>query len=69
MQVEADKVGKAIVFLHGLMHDGQPLAPNSPPKWLHRVMVNYRRDPDTAPKLTADEQTARDLLKQAKKAE
>lgn len=69
MKVEADKAGKAIVFLHGLMHDGEPLEPDSPPKWLYRVMVNYRRDPDTAPKLTADEQMARDLIKQAEEAE
>ena len=69
LKVQADKAGKAVVFLHGLMHDGEPLTPDSPPKWLYRVMINYRRDPETAPKLNEDEILARDLLKQAEEAE
>ena len=31
-RVESDKAGKAAVFFHGLMHDGEPLAEDSPPK-------------------------------------
>ena len=29
-RVEADKHGKAVVFFHDLMHDGEPLKENSP---------------------------------------
>ena len=40
-RVEADKAGKAVVFLHDLMHDGEPLKAGSPPKWLFRSEVMF----------------------------
>jgi hypothetical protein len=68
-RVEADKAGKAVVFFHDLLHDGEPLKEGSPPKWLFRTEVMYERDPETAPKLTCDQLDARELLKQAEEAE
>ena len=68
-KVEADKAGKAVVFFHDLMHDGEPLKEGSPPKWLFRTEVMYERDPETAPKLTPDQREARDALQQAEAAE
>lgn len=67
--VEADKAGKAVVFLHNLMHDGEPLKEGSPPKWLFRSEVMFERDPDTAPKLSSQEVEARRYLKMAEDAE
>jgi len=68
-RVEADKAGKAVVFLHDLMHDGEPLKDGSPPKWLFRTEVMYRRDPETAPKLSKQQVEAREFLEKAEKAE
>ena len=68
-RVEADKAGKAVVFLHDLMHDGEPLKAGSPPKWLFRSEVMFERDPDTAPKMSEQEIEARKYLKMAEDAE
>ncbi len=68
-RVEADKAGKAVVFFHDLMHDGEPLKEGSAPKWLFRTEIMFERDPDTAPKLTSDEKEARELFKKAVEAE
>jgi len=68
-RVEADKQGKAVVFFHDLMHDGEPLKPGSAPKWLFRTEIIFERDPETAPKLTDDEREARGLFKEAVRAE
>ena len=68
-QVDADKAGKAVVFFHDLMHDGEPLKDGSPPKWLFRTEVLFERDPQTAPQLTDDEKEARRFLKKAEECE
>ena len=68
-RIESDKAGKAVVFLHGLMHDGESLAPDSPPKWVFRSLVYYTRDPSSAPQLTPEQQEARACLKQAEQYE
>jgi hypothetical protein len=68
-RVEADKHGKAVVFFHDLMHDGEPLKENSPPKWLFRTEIMFERDPETAPQLTSQEREARDFVKRAELAE
>lgn len=68
-RVEAEKAGTASVFFHELMHDGEPLKPGSPPKWLFRTEIMYERDPDSAPKMTPAEAEARKLLALAEKAE
>lgn len=68
-RIEADKAGKAVVFLHNLMHDGEPLKKGSPPKWLFRTEVMYARDPTTAPKMSEQEVEARKFLKKAEEAE
>lgn len=68
-RVEADKAGKAVVFLHDLMHDGEPLNDESPPKWLFRTEILYERDPTTSPQLTPQQVEARDYLKRAEAAE
>ena len=68
-RVEADRAGKAVVFLHGYMHDGEPLLNDSPPKWLFRTEVMYRRDPESIPVLTEAEQEARQLVQKAEAAE
>lgn len=68
-RVEADKAGKAVIFFHGLMHDGEPLLEGSPAKWLFRTEVMYQRDPGSTPKLTAQQKEARILVKAAEIAE
>lgn len=68
-KVESDKKGKAVVFFHDLMHDGEPLKEGSAPKWLFRTEILFRRDPDTAPQLTENQIQAREFLKQAEAAE
>jgi len=68
-RVEADQAGKAVVFFHDLMHDGEPLKDGSPPKWLFRTEIMYERDPDSAPKLSLVQIEARNLLKEAEEAE
>jgi len=67
--VEADKAGKAVVFFHDLMHDGEPLKEGSPPKWLFRTEIIFERDPETAPKLTDEQREAREFLRRAELAE
>ncbi len=68
-RIEADSAGKAVVFLHDLMHDGEPLKEGSPAKWLGRTEVMYTRDPSTAPQKTPDQLEAKRLLKEAEKFE
>lgn len=68
-KVEADKAGKTSVFFHDLMHDGEPLINGSPPKWLFRTEIMYKRDPDTAPKLSDDQIQARKCIEEAEAAE
>jgi hypothetical protein len=68
-RVESDKAGKAVVFLHGLMHDGEPLAKGSPSKWVFRSLIYYKRDPKTAPKLSEKQKEARKVLGEAEEAE
>jgi len=68
-RVEADKAGKAVVFFHDLMHDGEPLKEESPPKWLFRTEILFERDPETAPKPTSEQKNAREFLQKAEKAE
>lgn len=68
-RVEADKAGKAVVFFHDLMHDGEPLKEGSPPKWLFRTEIMYERDPDSAPSKTKEEIDAQEFLKKAEQAE
>jgi len=50
--------GAAVVFFHGLMHDGEPLAVGAPPKWLFRTEVMYQRD---ASSISAEDAEARRL--------
>lgn len=52
------EAGAAVVFFHGLMHDGEPLAVGAPPKWLFRTEVMYRRD---ASSIAAEDVEARRL--------
>jgi len=68
-RVEADKAGKAVLFFHDLMHDGEPLKQGSPPKWMFRTEILYQRDPDTAPKMNPQQVEARHFLRQAEAAE
>jgi len=67
--VEADKAGKAVLFFHDLMHDGEQLKEGSPPKWLFRTEVIFERDPETAPKKSQKQIEARKFLLEAEKAE
>merc|ERR1712013_731865 len=64
-RVESNRAGKAVVFFHDLMHDGEPLKVGSPSKWLFRTEVMYRRDPATAPRLSEDQRTARKYVQEA----
>lgn len=68
-RIEADCAGKAIVFRHGLMHDGELLKQGSPPKWLFRTEIMFERDEASAPQLSADQREARLLVQQAETAE
>lgn len=68
-RVEADKAGKAVLFLHDMMHDGEPLKEGSAFKWIFRTEIIYERDPDTAAVLTEQQIEARILQGQAEKAE
>lgn len=68
-RIESDSAGRAVVFFHGLMHDGEPLAEGSPPKWIFRALVYYKRDPQSAPQMTLEEKEARRLFKEAVAAE
>lgn len=51
-RIKADKAGKAVVFRHGLMHDGEPLTAGSSDKWLFRTEIMFERDPTTAPQIS-----------------
>mmetsp|Transcript_9484 Transcript_9484/g.13947 ORF Transcript_9484/g.13947 Transcript_9484/m.13947 type:complete len:274 (-) Transcript_9484:232-1053(-) len=68
-RIEADKAGKAVVFFHDLLHDGEPLKQGSPPKWVFRTEIMYERDVETAPKLSSDQLQARQYLQKAEAAE
>lgn len=68
-RVEADHAGKAVIFFHNLLHDGEPLNEGSSPKWVYRSLIYYKRDPESAPKLTTTEVHARKLIKEAEEAE
>jgi hypothetical protein len=61
--------GMAVCFFHALLHDGEPLKENAPPKWLFRTEVMYARDSGTETQYTDAEVLARQLLKQAEDAE
>ena len=67
--VEADKAGKANMFFHDLLHDGEPLKEGSPPKWLFITQVMFKRDVDSAPNMTQVQIDARLYLEQAEEAE
>jgi tetratricopeptide (TPR) repeat protein len=58
-KVEPDQARKAVVFFHGLMHDG------SPPNLIFRASVYYKRDPETAPILSEEYKEARRVLNEA----
>jgi len=68
-RVEADSAGKASMFFHDLLHDGEPLKEGSPPKWLFLTKVMFERDPTSAPTMTQDQRDARLFLEQAEHAE
>ena len=52
-RIEADRSGKAVVFLQDIMNDSEPLKDKSPPKWLFKTEVIYEWDPESAPKLSS----------------
>ena len=68
-RVEADRAGKAVVFFHDLMHDGEPVEEGFPPKWIFRTEVLFERDPATAPRRTDREREARLHLRRAEDTE
>jgi len=68
-RVEAERSGTASVFLHDLMHDGEPLREGSPPKWLFRADVMYARDPASIPVMSQDQEEARRYLARAEELE
>ena len=68
-RVEAEIAGSASVFFHDLVHDGKSLKVGSPPKWLFRTEIMYRRDPDSSPKLSEEQQDARKYAIEAELAE
>jgi len=37
------EAGAAVIFFHGLMHDGEPLAAGAPAKWIFRFDILFRR--------------------------
>lgn len=61
--------GTAAVFYHGLMHDSEPLATGSPPKWIFRTEVMYERDYESAPMLAPETETARRIERSAERVE
>jgi len=72
-KVEDDCAGKAVVFFHDFMHDGEPLNPQRPEaqKWLYRSEVMYERDLTSplTPQMTAEQWEAREYLHSAVKME
>mmetsp|Transcript_17506 Transcript_17506/g.26780 ORF Transcript_17506/g.26780 Transcript_17506/m.26780 type:complete len:272 (+) Transcript_17506:50-865(+) len=69
VKVSADRAGKAVLFHHGLLHEGGVILGEKNPKWLLLTQVLYRRDESTAPLLSQDQKLARELLEQAEQAE
>jgi hypothetical protein len=80
VRVTSDEGGKAVLFMHDLMHEGGTLEvrnedgeveseKEAKPKWLLISQVLYQRDPSTAPRLTSKQKEARILLKEAEEAE
>ena len=80
LRVASDEAGKACFFWHELMHEGEALEvvnedggvdeeAEATPKWLLITQVMYKRDPSTAPQLTAEQMEAREVLKKAEEAE
>lgn len=67
--MEADTAGKAVVFCHDLLHQGEPLTRDAEPKWLLITQVLYQRDPASVPQLTDQQREARQLLQAAEEAE
>jgi len=55
------EAGCAVVFFHGLMHDGEQLALGAPPKWLFRSEVMYRREARDVDALATEDVEARRL--------
>ena len=68
-RIEADQAGKALMFLHDLMHDSEQLQEGDPPKWIFRTDIVFERDPETAPQLTDSEMKARAFLDKAEAME
>jgi len=80
LHIDSDEAGKALIFLHDLMHEGEALevrredgsldeTVEAAPKWLLITQVLYRRDPSSAPILTLEQKEARKFLKEAEEAE
>jgi 2OG-Fe(II) oxygenase superfamily len=70
--VAADTAGKAVVFFHGLLHDGEPIDPKCPvEKWIYRTDIMYERDENSimASWLTASQREARQHLEEAQRLE
>ena len=79
-KVHSDEAGKAVIFTHDLLHEGEPLevqkedgtideSTMAAPKWLLIGQILYKRDQTSAPELTPQQLEARDLLRQAEEAE
>lgn len=79
-QVKSDEAGKAVLFMHDLMHEGESLEvrredgsvdqdAQAEPKWLLITQVMYQRDVSSAPQLSPEQQEARSLLHDAEEAE
>jgi hypothetical protein len=72
--VAADTAGKAVLFYHGLLHDGEPVAEDCPvQKWIFRTEIMYRRDEASIiavnESLTIEQQEARQHLRAAQRLE
>jgi hypothetical protein len=72
--VPADAAGKAVLFYHGLLHDGEPIAEDCPvQKWIFRSEIMYRRDEASIvavdESLTAEQREARQHLRTAQRLE
>mmetsp|Transcript_12907 Transcript_12907/g.31391 ORF Transcript_12907/g.31391 Transcript_12907/m.31391 type:complete len:293 (-) Transcript_12907:873-1751(-) len=79
-KVHSDEAGKALIFTHDLLHEGEPLevqkedgtideSTTAAPKWLLVGQILYKRDKKSAPELTPQQLEARELLRQAEEAE
>lgn len=80
VHVSSDQAGKALLFIHDLLHEGETLEVRredgdvdkdavAAPKWLLIAQVLYTRDPSTAPRLTETQMEARIIMKEAEEAE